>query len=178
MSKMFAAAAAVAVALSGTVTMAASAAPAAPAAPAAGRVTPVECSNAELVASFHHTDDATSHRFGRLVLTNTSGHTCRLRGYGGLSYVGDGNGTQIGAAADRTPSRVRWVTLAPGQRAVSPVSATVAAAYPRHRCHPAHVDGFRVYVPDETASQYVPHPTTGCRNPAVHLLSHRAYRHR
>jgi hypothetical protein len=73
---------------------------------------------------------------------------------------------------------VRWVTLAPGQRAVSPVSATVAAAYPRHRCHPAHVDGFRVYVPDETASQYVPHPTTGCRNPAVHLLAHRAYRHR
>jgi hypothetical protein len=169
---MFAAVAAAAVALSGPAALAATTV----AAPAGG-ATPVECSNAELVASFHHTDDATSHRFGRLVLTNTSGHTCRLRGYGGLSYVGDGNGTQIGAAADRAPSRVRWVTLTPGQRAVSAVSATVTAAYPRHRCRPAHVDGFRVYVPDETASQYVPHPTTGCRNPAVHLLSHRAYRH-
>ena len=171
MSRMFAAAAAAAVALSGTVTMAASAAP------AAGRGTPVECSNAELVASYHRTDAATSHRFGRLVLTNDSGHTCRLRGFGGLSYVGDGDGTPIGAAADRTPSRTRWVTLAPGERAVSAVSATVASAYPRRRCHPAHVDGFRVYVPDETRAQFVPHATTGCRNPAIHLLEHKAYRH-
>ena len=171
MSRMFAAAVA---ALGCTVTLAATTVAAAP---AAGGATPVECSNTELVASFHHTDAATSHRYGRLVLTNTSGHTCRLRGYGGLSYVGGGNGTQIGAAADRTPSRVRWVRLAPGQRAVSAVSATVAAAYPRHRCRPAPVDGFRVYVPDENRAQYVPHPTTGCRNTAVHLLSHKAYRH-
>ena len=135
-----------------------------------------ECTNAELTASYHAGGAATSHRFGRIVLRNGSDHACSIRGYGGLSYVGDGDGTQIGAPADRDPSRVRTVVVRPGQKVVSAVSAAVAGVYPRHRCRPAHVDGFRVYLPDETASQYVAHPTTGCRNPQVHLLSHRAYR--
>jgi hypothetical protein len=93
-----------------------------------------------------------------------------------LSYVGRGNGTQIGAAADRTPSKVRSIVLQPGQRVVSAVSATVAGVYSHHQCRPAHVDGFRVYVPNETRSQFVKHPTTGCRNQSVHLISHKAYR--
>ena len=67
-------------------------------------------------------------------------------------------------------------TVRPGQRVVSEVAATDVAPYPRHRCRPAHVDGFRVYLPDETRAQFVAHPTTGCRNPRVHLLAHRAFR--
>ena len=170
MSRMFAAAVA---ALGCAATLAATTVSVAP---AAGGATAAECSNAQLVASYHRTDAGTSHRYGRLVLTNTSHDTCRLRGYGGLSYVGRG-GRQVGAAADRTPSPVRWVVLMPGERAVSAVDATVAAAYPPHRCRPAHVRGFRVYVPDATRSQFVRHPATGCRNPAIHLLTHKAYRH-
>ena len=135
-----------------------------------------ECTNAELVASYHAGGAATSHRYGRIVLKNESGHACSTRGYGGLSYVGHGDGTQIGAAAERERSRVRTIVVHPGQKVVSRVSETDASPFPRHRCRPAHVDGFRVYVPDETASQYIPHPTTGCRNARVHLLSHKAYR--
>ena len=135
-----------------------------------------ECTNAELVASYHGTDAATSHRYGRIVLKNESERACSIRGYGGLSYVGHGDGTQIGAAADRDPSRVRTVVVQPGEKVVSAVSAAVASAYPRHRCRPAHVNGFRVYLPDETRSQFVQHSTTGCRNERVHLLSHKAYR--
>jgi hypothetical protein len=146
------------------------------AASSAAAARPVRCTNAELVASYHRTDAATSHRFGRLVLTNTSDHACRTGGYGGLSYVGGGDGTQIGAPADREPGRARSIVVRPGERVVSRVSATVAAVYPRRECRPAHVDGFRVYVPDETHAQFVAHPTRGCRNPHVHLLTHRAYR--
>jgi hypothetical protein len=135
-----------------------------------------QCTNAELAASYRAGDAATSHRYGRIVLRNVSGHACRTEGYGGLSYVGGGDGTQVGAAAERDPSTVRSVVVAPGQRVVSRVSETVAAAYPRRTCRPEHVDGFRVYLPDESRSQYVVHPTTGCRNHGVHLLSHRAYR--
>jgi hypothetical protein len=135
-----------------------------------------QCTNAELRASYHATDAGAGHRFGRLVLKNVSDHACRTGGYGGLSYVGDGNGTQIGAAADRTKSRVRTLVVHPGQRVVSAVDATVAGNYPKRRCRPAHVDGFRVYVPNETRSQYVPHPTRGCRNAHIHLLAHKAYR--
>jgi hypothetical protein len=135
-----------------------------------------ECSNAELVASYHETGAGMSHTYGRIVLKNESDHPCSTRGYGGLSYVGHGDGTQIGAAATREKSRVRSIVVHPGQKVVSVVQETSASPFPRHRCRPAHVDGFRVYLPDETRSQYIAHPTTGCRNARVHLLSHRAYR--
>ncbi|MGY2700481.1 DUF4232 domain-containing protein [Nocardioides sp. HB32] len=135
-----------------------------------------ECTNAELVASYHQTGAGMSHEYGRIVLTNRSDHACTVRGYGGLSYVGGGDGTQIGAAADRAKSRVRTVVMHAGGKVVSAVTATDTSPFPRHRCRPAHVDGFRVYLPDETRSQYVAHPTTGCRNTRVHLLSHKAYR--
>ena len=134
------------------------------------------CTNAELHASYRRTDAGMSHRYGRIVLKNVSDQACRTGGYGGLSYVGGGDGTQIGAAADRVPGRVRTIVVRPGQRVVSAVSETVASVYPRRECRPAHVDGFRVYIPNETRSQYVEHPTTGCRNDRVHLLSHKAYR--
>jgi len=67
------------------------------------------------------------------------------------------------------------VVLAPGEKARSQVSETSAAPYPKKRCKPRRVDGFRVYVPDATRSQYIPHPTIGCANPRLHLLAHKAY---
>jgi hypothetical protein len=135
-----------------------------------------ECTNADLTASYHGGDAAMSHVYGRIVLRNTSDHACVTGGYGGLSYVGHGDGTQIGAAADRDPGTVHLYVLEPGQRVHSAVSETSYAPYPKKKCHPEHVDGFRVYVPDATKSQFIEHPTTGCANPAVHLLSHKPYR--
>lgn len=149
--------------------------PAATQAPAGATSAVPACTNADLAASFHHTDAGAGHRFGRLVLTNVSGHACRTGGFGGLSYVGHGNGTQIGAAARREGG---WspFTLQPGQRAFSPVDEVVAANYPAKTCKPTKVDGFRVYVPNATVSQFVPHRTTGCANTRVHLISHKSYR--
>ena len=148
---------------------------AAPGEPTASRATP-ECTNANLTARYRGGDAAMSHVYGRIVLRNTSDRACWIRGYGGLSYVGGGNGTQVGAAADRTPSERPRVVLTPGDKVRSAVVETSYAPYPRKKCRPTKVDGFRVYVPDETRSQYVPHRTTGCANPAVHLLAHKAYR--
>ena len=147
-------------------------------APASGRTEQAAvpaCSNADLKVSYRHTDDATGHRFGVIRIKNVSGHACRTGGYGGVSYVGHGDGTQIGAAADREDGTVRSYVVQPGRRLVSPISETRAGNFPRHRCRPAHVDGFRVYVPNATESQFVVHPTRGCRNVAVHLLSHQPY---
>jgi hypothetical protein len=134
------------------------------------------CTNADLHATFHHTDSGAGHRFGRLVLTNVSHRTCRTGGYGGLSYVGHGNGTQVGAAATRDPGTVRSIALRPGQRVVSAVSETVAGNFPASTCHPTAVDGFRVYVPNATRSQFIAHRTTGCGNASVHLISHKPFR--
>jgi hypothetical protein len=134
------------------------------------------CTAGVVAVSYHARDAAMGHRYGVIKIKNVSDASCRTGGYGGLSYVGDGDGTQIGAAADRTPAPVRSFVLKPGESLLSPVDAVVAQNYPKKRCHPAAVDGFRVYLPNETHSQFVAHPTTGCRNAKVHLLSHKPFR--
>ena len=133
------------------------------------------CHNADVRATYVFSDAATSHRYGYIVLRNRSGHSCTVYGYPGVSYVGDGNGTQIGAAADRVSPAPHTVILAPGRRARAQISETVAQAYSASMCRPHHVDGFRVYVPGSRLAQYIPHPTTGCANPRVHLLSVRPF---
>ena len=145
-------------------------------APAQAATSP-SCTNSDLTASYRHSDDGAGHSYGWIVLRNTSGHTCHTGGYGGVSYVGDGNGTQIGAAAVRIDGgAVRTYVLAPGGRLRSPLDEVNALNYPKRRCHPAHVDGFRVYVPNATASQYVVHPHVGCRNAHVKLMHQKPLR--
>jgi len=134
-----------------------------------------ECTKPDLSAKYKGGDAGMSHVFGRIILHNISDTACYVQGYGGLSYVGDGNGTHIGAPADRTPSNTPKTVLQPGDKVRSAVSETSTAPYPKNVCRPTKVDGFRVYVPDETHSFFIAHKTTGCTNPKVHLLSHKAY---
>ena len=135
-----------------------------------------ECTKANLSAKYKGGDAGMSHVYGRIILRNVSEDTCFVKGYGGLSYVGRGNGTQIGAPADRTPSATPKTVLEPGDKVRSAVSETSAAPYPKKVCRPTKVDGFRVYAPDETHAFFIAHPTMGCANPKVHLLEHKAYR--
>jgi len=138
------------------------------------RATP-ECTNVHVTAKYKGGDAAMSHVYGRIILRNTSDTSCWIRGYGGLSYVGGGDGAQVGAAADRTPSNTPRVVLAPGEKVRSAVVETSYAPYPKKQCQPTPVDGFRVYLPDETRSQFIEHRTVGCANDAIHLLAHKAY---
>ena len=70
----------------------------------------------------------TGGRWG-IVLRNISDHRCKTGGYGGLSYVADNRGFQVGAAATRDRSTpVTTIFLRPDQKAKSDVSETVAAA--------------------------------------------------
>ena len=134
------------------------------------------CASADLSSHYRASDAGAGHVYGYLVLKNTSGHTCATGGYGGVSYVGHGDGTQIGAPAVRVhQDAVKRIVLKPGQRVRSLLDEVHAQNYPRKKCHPAHVDGLRVYVPDATVSQYVVHPTVGCRNDEIHLIHQRPY---
>ena len=117
-----------------------------------------------------------NHVYGRIVLRNTSDEACFVKGYGGLSYVGEGNGTQIGAPADRTPTATPKTVLEPGDKVASAIWRRRSRRTRGEECRPTKVDGFRVYVPDETRSIFIEHKTTGCANPKVHLLAHKAYR--
>ena len=98
-----------------------------------------------------------------VVLTNASASACTLQGWPGVSFVGDGNGTQLGrpAALDRGTEHPT-VTLAPGASAQAPLHYTDGQVYPDAECGLTPADGLRVYPPGSTASLFVAWPQPAC----------------
>jgi hypothetical protein len=107
-----------------------------------------------------------------LVLTNTGTSECALQGWPGVSFVGDGNGTQLGKPADFDRSTPHpTVTLAPGGTAQAALLITDALNYPSADCVPQQADGFRVYPPGSKESLFVKDATVAaCTNPAAPTL--------
>jgi len=106
---------------------------------------------------------------GALTFTNAGSTACTLSGFPGVSFVGGGDGTQVGAAATRTDDAVRSRTLAPGKAVTAALRRTQPGNY-GDDCHRTLVDGFRVYPPDSTDSAFVAFKTTGCKSTAALLL--------
>lgn len=96
-----------------------------------------------------------------IVLTNTSGGSCVITGFPGVSYV-DSAGEQVGSAAVRDDGSGDPVTLAPGDSASAMLRMPEALNYPRETCHPTDVAGLRIYPPNNTAAVVVDHSGTGC----------------
>lgn len=107
-----------------------------------------------------------------ITLRNTGSTTCTLQGWPGVSFVGDGDGTQIGAAAtlDRSSAHPT-MTLRPGQIAVAPLKIANAEDFSNAACSPVAADGFRVYPPGSKESLYVPASGyTACAESSAALL--------
>ncbi|MEV4510047.1 DUF4232 domain-containing protein [Dactylosporangium sp. NPDC049525] len=105
-----------------------------------------------------------------LIFTNTSDRTCTLYGFPGVSYLSGASGTQINDPAARDGGTPVRVTLAPGQGAHAVLRTGHYAAY-LDTCNPVPAAGYRVYVPDETASVFVPRPWTVCSTNGVNGLT-------
>lgn len=101
-----------------------------------------------------------------LTFTNTSDAACAMTGWPGVSYVGDGDGTQIGAAADRTGSP-SVLTLRPDAAATADLTEDSPGA---HGCS-THSDGFRVYPPNNKAAVFVQRDGQACADDDEHLLT-------
>jgi hypothetical protein len=98
-----------------------------------------------------------------LVLTNTSGASCTLYGYPGVSFVAAPGGAEIGAPANRNSiSPVTQVTLAPGGQANVLIALTDVGVYPTAQCQPTTVSWLRVYPPGDYGSLYVQDATQTC----------------
>jgi hypothetical protein len=158
-----------------TVPSAATSAATTASAPAAATSTGIgACLVAQLTATLGAgTGGGAGHMYPFLVLTNKGTTACTVRGYPGVSFVGNGSGTQLGAAATREAAgiTITTLTLAPGQSAHSQLSITVAGNYDPATCKPKAADGLRVYPPAETHSLFVASTTyTACQNASVVLL--------
>lgn len=107
-----------------------------------------------------------------IILTNKSTAACTLQGWPGVSLVGDGNGTQLGAAAalDRTAPHPT-LTLQPGGKAQAPLDYSDASVYPPSECGQKQADGLRVYPPGSTASLFIAEKWQACTSSRHDLLT-------
>jgi hypothetical protein len=113
------------------------------------------------------------HEYPNLVLTNKGGTPCTVVGYPGVSFVGNGNGTQLGAAATREAAGIpiTTLTLAAGASAHSQLNITAAGNYDPTACKPKVADGLRVYPPDETHSIFVASTAyTACQSASIVVI--------
>ncbi|MCP2177527.1 Protein of unknown function (DUF4232) [Williamsia maris] len=108
--------------------------------------------------------------YGTLALTNIGSSVCTLTGYPGVSFVGDGNGTQLGAAAVRDGSTV--VTTAIEPRGVATAQLRVAEAGNFTGCDQVRADGLRIYPPNDRDAIFVRTTVfTACRSGDAQLLT-------
>ncbi|WP_426989624.1 DUF4232 domain-containing protein [Pseudarthrobacter sp. Y6] len=106
----------------------------------------------------------------KLNLTNTGTAPCLLKGYPGVSLTANADGAPIGAAATRDESTpVADVLLASGQTGTAVLRYTQAANY--SDCTLTDAAGYRIYPPGDTASLFLPQPTSACSNANIALLS-------
>lgn len=96
-----------------------------------------------------------------------------MRGFPGVSFVGDNNGTQIGAPAQREEvGSEATINLPPGGTASAALLIANAGNYDASTCEPTPTDGFRVYPPNSTTAIFIPDTDwTGCASTSIELLS-------
>lgn len=138
---------------------------------------PEQCATSQLDASLQAGDGAAGSTYYQVVLTNTGDQPCKTGGFGGVSFVGGGDGTQIGAAAVREDEgQAKTIVLQPGDRASATLQESEAGNYDKATCKPTPADGLRVYPPNTTESLFVKQDgAVGCANSKVRLLFLRPY---
>jgi hypothetical protein len=98
--------------------------------------------------------------------TNTSGSTCTLFGYPGVSLVTGPPYKQIGLAAKRSAnSSKKLVTLAAGATANAQLQIVDALNFPSASCGPTKATALKIYPPNQTEPAYLPNTSTGCSKP-------------
>jgi len=135
----------------------------APSSPAAG--TPA-CATSALQVKLGSSNGYAGGVYVVIDFTNTSGSTCTLFGYPGVSLVSGPPYTQIGLAAKRSTSTPKkLVTLAPGATANAQLQIVDALNFPSASCGPTKATALKIYPPNQTEPVYLPNTSTGCSKP-------------
>jgi hypothetical protein len=125
------------------------------------------CKAGDVSLSLGAGDSGAGTTYRPLIIKNISGHECTIQGFPGISYVGGQDGHQIGKAAFREGGKGDAVELAPGQSASAVIGFAQVANFDAATCQPEQIKGLRVYLPQETASLFLPLEGTGCASTAI-----------
>ena len=151
-----------------TVTVTATASPESPAV-ATGTQGPPSCANGTLQLKLGLGQGYAGGVYQVIDFTNTSGATCTLFGYPGVSLMS--GPTQIGLAAKRGGTApVKLITLAPGATANALLQIVDALNFPTATCSPVKATALRVYPPNQTVAVCLPTTSEACAKP-VQILT-------
>lgn len=135
----------------------------APSSPAGG--TPA-CATSALQVKLGPSDGYAGGVYVVIDFTNTSGSSCTLFGYPGVSLVTGPPYKQIGLAAKRSTSTPKkLVTLAAGATASAQLQIVDALNFPTATCGPTKATALKIYPPNQTEPVYLPNASSGCTKP-------------
>ena len=132
-----------------------------------GTAQPGRCPNSSLHVGWTEAKGGAAAGSTYLVLTfqNSGSQACYLDGHPGVSFVGHGNGTQLGKPAVRKGT-IAKVVVKPGASTGALLQVTNAGNLDPSTCDPTTADGLRVYPPGSHASVFVKYPATACQDPS------------
>ncbi|MEV4051336.1 DUF4232 domain-containing protein [Amycolatopsis sp. NPDC049688] len=143
----------------------ASSAPAAP--PVAQPADDGLCKAGDVKLSLGQGDAGAGSVYRPLLITNSSSKPCTIQGFPGVSYVAGSDGHQVGKDAFREGTKGNAVKLNPGQTAAADIQFVNVGNFDPGTCQPTPVKGLRIYLPQETASNFVPDEGTGCASTKI-----------
>ena len=120
------------------------------------------CKAGDVKLSLGQGDAGAGSVFRPLLITNIKATPCTIQGFPGVSYVAGNDGHQVGPAAFRDGTKGNAVKLNQNQSAAADVQFVNVQNFDPAVCKPTAITGLRVYLPQETASNFLPAPGTGC----------------
>ncbi|MEV6875632.1 DUF4232 domain-containing protein [Amycolatopsis sp. NPDC051128] len=136
-------------------------------APVAAPVDSGLCKAGDVKLSLGQGDAGAGSFYRPLLITNASSKPCLIQGFPGVSYVAGTDGHQVGKDAFREGTKGNAVKLDPGQAAAADIQFVNVQAFDPATCQPTPVKGLRIYLPQETASNFVPADGTGCASTKI-----------
>jgi hypothetical protein len=136
-----------------------------------------QCANDSLAVSVVESDAGMGSIYYQVNFTNTGTTDCELRGFPGVSVVGDGNGTQLGAPADQQTDgpAPETYTIAPGDTIgalLQAVNIAIGGGPLDDACQVVTGDGWRIYPPHSFDAVFVAAPgVPACANTETVWLS-------
>lgn len=134
--------------------------------------TPGTCPTSGLAIGVSNQQGAAGSMLMDLTFTNNGSSDCELHGFPGVSLVGTGDGSQLGAPATREDVPAETVELQPGDTATAALRITRAENFEAGSCGLVPADGLRIYPPGDTEAAFVELDSiSGCVSENIELLS-------
>ncbi|MCR6486340.1 DUF4232 domain-containing protein [Amycolatopsis sp. OK19-0408] len=125
------------------------------------------CKAGDVQLSLGQGDAGAGSVYRPLLIKNTSAKPCEIQGFPGVSYVAGNDGHQVGKDAFREGTKGNAVKLNPGQSAAADIQFVNVRNFDSGTCQPTAVKGLRIYLPQETASNFVPTDGTACASTKI-----------